>query len=642
MAKAKTTKRKKSTPAEALKTTKDYERTPAPGHAEFPAFRYRIEIPGEAEREVLIRVRAPHGTWEDGRSRALRFYDALRRAEEWVQSTDMVEEAVAAEKAKGWPLTRAMNSGIAGLVVNNMLRVYVQRLVGEKAREELAFIEKLGAHIGAPTETEWVDWLFESHASSLSKAQAEQWATLESGPGSLADTATEYFSFHFSTVAAGAIMAATEERETNPNLDWDEAFQRHAETLHEENLQALTWEYIENIAQGTLEKWQPSKRPLEELRRDLLLDLRLDDPAVEGAPALTPLDLERTSLGILSMQPAQTIDRAARGPSGWQLSPDHLPRFTDPRNPLFVEYRRDGATAEALAEGVNRLNPRTADVWRLVTARSLEAWSPGHDSPPSVWVDVREIAAAMGYKKHHKGGYKPEQLAEVARAVHDLDAFHITLPLGTQIYEPAKAGGRRRAPQKLEAVRTHKVLHISARDELRNLFGQRYELRYELKPGDWIKHFPRTYAPLFRALVELPAKAGANTWAKAIGTELAYQYRQNARNSVRVEKLKVRTLLERAVLLEEATANRNKSRMRANFEEALDILKAEEICANWEYEPGDADALEARAGVRGWFDIWLECRVHFTAPERITEELQAASVNGKRAARLNRKLGATR
>lgn len=359
--------------------------------------------------------------------------------------------------------------------------------------------------------------------------------------------------------------------------------------------------------------------------------------SIDNAPALTPRSWELERLSLLTMQPMQTIDRATRSPSGWRLGADRLPRFNDPRSPLFVEYQRDGATAEALAEGVNRLNPRTADVWRLITARSLEAWPLGQDRPPSVWLDVRELADAMGYKKHHKGGHKPEHIAEVVRAVHDLDALYINLPLGTQVYQAAKPGSKRRTPTKLEALRRLKVLLIRGNDEVRNLFGDSWPLRYKLEPGDWIELYPRSYAPLFKALVELPAKAGASTWAKAIGTELLFQYRQNTKNSSGVERLKVRTLLERAGRLEEATESRNKSRMRTYFEEALDLLKAEEVCAGWEYEPKDSDQLEAVAGARGWFAGWLECRVLITTPDNITNELQATSGAAMKAQRAQQK-----
>lgn len=389
----------------------------------------------------------------------------------------------------------------------------------------------------------------------------------------------------------------------------------------------------QDLARQMLEALEAGSVPLEKL----LEYLDVTQSASEAPAPTLELDLARAGLSLLTMQPMQTIDRATRSPSGWLLGADRLPRFNDPRSPLFVEYQRDGATAEALAEGVNRLNPRTADVWRLITARSLEAWPLGQDRPPSVWLDVRELADAMGYKKHHKGGHKPEHIAEVARAVHDLDALYINLPLGTQVYQAAKAGSKRRTPTKLEALRRLKVLLIRGNDEVRSLFGDSWPLRYKLEPGDWIELYPRSYAPLFKALVELPAKAGASTWAKAIGTELLFQYRQNTKNSNGVERLKVLTLLERAGRLEEATESRNKSRMRTYFEEALDLLKAEEVCAGWEYEPEDSDRLEARAGARGWFDVWLECRVLITTPDSITNELQATSGAARKAQRAQRK-----
>lgn len=646
-------KPKKAQPTEekaAEKELLNYEPTPVePAEANSLQFRYSLRYEGEERaREIYITVpNEPGATWEKSKTHAFRYYDALRRAEEWVEKEGVVDDLIEGDRANSWQHARAINKYAAGIITNNYLRVYMARALDDEAEAE--YLQELSDALEVKDADDLVDRLFRA-AEVVADTVAGQWAELESGPGSLPETAREYYSSHAANLAAAAILRAEEEREENSETDWAEAFHRHLDEVTEERAHLLALEHGNSIARSTLEEHQPVSMPLEKLRASLGLDLLLQS-ALEGkagqasdtakpaeAPAPTlELDLDRAGLGILSMQPAQTIDRAARSPSGWLIAPDRLPRFNDPRSPLFVEYQRDGATAEALAEYVSGLNPRTADVWRLITARSLEAWQQGQDSPPSIWLDVREIAAAMGYKKHHRGGYKPEHLEEVARAIRDLDAFRLTLPLGTEIYQPAKAGSKRRAPEKLTAVRIHKVLEISTQDEVRNLFGDSWPLRYELKPGAWIKNFPRTYAPLFRALVELPAKAGASTWAKAIGTELAYQYRQNAKNSNGVEKLKVRTMLERAVLLQEASASRNKGRMRTYFEEALDTLTAENVCAGWTYEPEDSDRLEAVAGVRGWFDVWLECRVLITTPDSITSELQATSDTAKKAQREQRR-----
>ena len=347
----------------------------------------------------------------------------------------------------------------------------------------------------------------------------------------------------------------------------------------------------------------------------------LEGLGLTGEAPLTPADLSEMAewplLRSFSMSPAQTVDRAARGTAGWSYPKGAPPRFEDPRNAHAVEYFRDGVPLEKLREGVMQLNPRTADVWRLVTAASLEAWLEGQLEPPAVWVDVRELLEVMGYTKHHKGGYKQEDLSKAAQALADLDSFHIVIPHGAKIYPQDPRTGKRRKT-KLEAVRTYKVLTRAATDELRDLFGNRYPMRWLLKPGKWIKSYPRHYAPLYRAIVELPAKPGRPTRAKAIGTELSYQYRQN-RDRRQAKKLKVTTLIERACLLDEARGSRNKKRIRDYFEGALDLLAEIGVCERWEYHGPDIDRVERVK--RGWFDLWLDAHVVVTAPAHIVDAL---------------------
>lgn len=314
---------------------------------------------------------------------------------------------------------------------------------------------------------------------------------------------------------------------------------------------------------------------------------------------------------IYSMLPSQIVDRASRGPKAWDLMDDGPPKFTDPRTKHVVEYYRDNLTLAAMREAVLGLNPRTADVWRLITAKSLEAWREGQDEPPFVWIDVRELLEVMGYAKHHKGGYKPEHLEEAARAVRDLSSFHITIPLGAKIMTQRNPKTGKRSRSRTEATRTYEVILKSTTDEIKNLFGERYAMRWRLRPGEWAKNYPRQFAPLYRALIELPAKQGRYTWAKALGTELTYHYRED-RNSVAKKTLKVVTLLERACLLHEAQGMKNKKRARDYFESALETLREVRVCEAWVYNAQDIDRIEIMS--RGWFEIWLEARVEITAP----------------------------
>jgi hypothetical protein len=321
----------------------------------------------------------------------------------------------------------------------------------------------------------------------------------------------------------------------------------------------------------------------------------------------------------MSMKPAQTVDRAARGPKGWRYPKDEPPRYEDPRNAHIVEYYTEGVPLQALRESIEKLNPRSADVWRLVTAASLEAWQDGQLEPPSVWIDVRQLCGAMGYKKATHGGYKPEHVAEAARALKDLKSFRITIPLGERTYPEDPKTGKRKA-SRLEARRTYEVLMVPATDEVRNLFtSETLPMRWLIRPGEWIKGYPKQFAPLYRALVELPAK-GVNVWAKAIGTELSWQYRQNGGEA---KTLRVRTLLEQTDLLADLLdESRNRGRARNNLENALDVLQREGVCKSWEYHPEDIDAVE-REGRRGWFDVWLEARITVAPPDQITGALSS-------------------
>ena len=351
---------------------------------------------------------------------------------------------------------------------------------------------------------------------------------------------------------------------------------------------------------------------------DIWLQHLLDEPS--GKSVLGDLDRSKY-FGILSLQPAQTVDRASRGTNGWNYVRDGIPHYIDRNNDHTVEYFSADLPLETLWDEVKKLDPRTADAWRLLTAATLEAWRAGQTEPPSIWVDVNELALAMGYRKAKNGGFKPEHLDKVARALVNLERFHITVPLGAKTYPLDPRTGKRKKT-KLTASRRSRVIAVFAQDELRDLFGNSYAMRWQVRVGDWIRDYPpRTYAPLYRALVELPVKAGVPLWAKNLGTELCFQYRQDRNRTLR-KVLTVETLLTRACLIDQARESKDRHRSRTYFEGALDALMEIGVCTTWQYESNGVDALDdLSASQKGWFEKWLALRVVVGAPPSVVESL---------------------
>lgn len=319
-----------------------------------------------------------------------------------------------------------------------------------------------------------------------------------------------------------------------------------------------------------------------------------------------------------SMMPAQSVDRAARG-MNWNISSaDDVPIFVDAKNQHSVAYQTSDLTLEAIRERVTQLNPRTADVWRLCTATILEAWHEGQDEPPRVWIDARELCDALGFTRHHGGSHKPENVMMAAKALEDLTNFRIVIPYGAQQY-PVDPTTRKRRMRRLEARSVDKVLLIVKQEDVKPLHDDQWiSLRWKITAGDWIKAYPRgQFAPLFRSLVELPAKYTPDLWAKSFGTELIWQFRQD-KGAEKVQRVEV--MLQQAGIWEEACDNTNKKRVRDYFEGAMDKLQALNICTSWEYNSEDIDRVETKK--KGWFDIWLQARVIVVPNQEVKKAME--------------------
>lgn len=317
---------------------------------------------------------------------------------------------------------------------------------------------------------------------------------------------------------------------------------------------------------------------------------------------------------LLTSSPAKVIDRAARGVD-WQVQGGDFPYFQD-SDGLRVDYRDEGLALDKLKESVLAMDPRTADGWRLLTAMSLEQWSPDQLEPPTISVDVRQLAEAMGYKKKKSRVFDPRTLQKVAQGIVDLERMYLTIPLGGAEFPVNPKTGRRKKTY-LEAERSDRVLAVMSREEVKDLLGTRYPLRWKVKLGSWVTAYPRQFAPILGNLVELSVK-GADLWAKNIGVELVFHYRER-RFSGDLIVLRVRTLMERAGLLSELEDMRksgNARRAREYFEKALDTLAEREVLKHWNYHSHDEETLgNFKLGQNTGLENWLGMRVVIAPPE---------------------------
>lgn len=334
------------------------------------------------------------------------------------------------------------------------------------------------------------------------------------------------------------------------------------------------------------------------------------------------------TLPVLSNKPSLIIDRASRGPNLWQDSGNMLSYQENTEDGISLQYYRAELEHDQLRKLHAQLDLRTSDVWRLLLAKSLESGVDQVYAP--ITVDMRELAKAMGYKPHHKGGMKPEHLRAVNIALEHLECFWITITPRANTLEP-DLGEYKRKKQQLEHSRQERVLAIMGKDLERTLFGQQYPMRWRIALGEWVRYFPKSYAHIFRSLVELPAKDGVNCWAKQIGTELAYLYRQDRTfltesNPQRrnLKPIRISTLLERACLLEEVQKMRLRNhhkRAIERFEQVMDLLQEHGVHHGWECDPHQVPNLEQAAGKPGYFEIWLNTIIFIHAPLELLEHL---------------------
>lgn len=404
------------------------------------------------------------------------------------------------------------------------------------------------------------------------------------------------------------------ERPEDPELARELQHFQEAHSLHQQRLKALLWQ--ERIVQV-----QVNGPPLY-----YRLPPRLPSwlKGHYDVPSSMPKD---PHLRVLSARPYQMIDRAMRSPANWEVT--QVPRYpAQPLNGLQLEYQQEGLALQDLERLIHTLDPRTGDVWRLLLAVALEEGQSGMYR--TLTLDLRDLGKALGFKPHPRGGFRPQQLHEIAQALGHLERLWLTIGPDARTLEQ-DLGQPRRAYRKLKEQKNLRVLAVMGKETARELDGEVFYLHWHLALGEWAKLFEKSYARIFRSLLELPARPAKALWAKQLGTELAYLYREDRqpdpdRPDLRRKQktITVKRFLERACLLSETEhlhAQGHHPRAVKRFEEALDLLAYHGVHQGWHYHPEDAGKIDGQTGKPGAYRVWLQSRVLIEAPSNLLSDL---------------------
>lgn len=115
----------------------------------------------------------------------------------------------------------------------------------------------------------------------------------------------------------------------------------------------------------------------------------------------------------LANKPGVLIDRATRGPGGWNdATLQYREVFEDG---LTLNYYEENVGQDALRQQLMSLDPRTSDVWRLLTAKALEQGRDDLFTP--ITTKPGELAKALGLKPHPNGSVRPKDLLHCTQSL---------------------------------------------------------------------------------------------------------------------------------------------------------------------------------------------------------------------------------
>ncbi|HYE00802.1 MAG TPA: helix-turn-helix transcriptional regulator [Alphaproteobacteria bacterium] len=380
--------------------------------------------------------------------------------------------------------------------------------------------------------------------------------------------------------------------------------------------------YAEESAQTLSRLMSPPERPLEDL--EAMLGIRA---LPGGAPPKVP-EIPKGTLVVLSSGHFQGLREAL-----YKNTFQKVEGSPWPTAPLD----------KGGARGYAQLRPAIMDSEPLLPAEQMEAWtqtmwrqqqelsdldadaldalcaiylSQARDSDDAAIADVDEILAMRGLKpkrggQGRRGGYEPEQRAEMLRALSHIQNLWIDIA-EVKVYEKDAKGRQAKQPT-TKTLQSRPFLITDRMGQIR-LDGYMDVERFIFRPGKAFAAFlfgsGRQTGLLFqKALQYDPLR---RKWEKRLTRYISWHWRAVARSGEFAQTYRVRTLLD---AVGEGLNPRYPSKTRQRLEKALDTLAEDRVVAGWQYARWDETLTEGR----GWGEQWLNTTVVIEAPDAIKD-----------------------
>jgi len=207
-----------------------------------------------------------------------------------------------------------------------------------------------------------------------------------------------------------------------------------------------------------------------------------------------------------------------------------------------VDYTSREAIEKATSL-ISKLGILEHDVLHFVCHMIVANSSGDKISAEGIKFKADDIMSHLGFTKGGNRVYKPEDLKRVNTALRALAQLRVTIPIGSTSYKESKKGDL--MPVKSEHLRHFNLFMVATTTSKRS---PDLPIEWEITPDRWTKEYAKRYYLMPPGLLALDRR---NVWPKLIGKYLCQLISLRKGENAKLEKLKLKSLVEGAGLVDE-------------------------------------------------------------------------------------------